>query len=182
MLRVGCLDNTRFGVINKGLRNPINIQTRGPLPNIPQKCCRPYLKGRKQLINFGAIVDKKVYEAYEKQRGELTNKILGNARVIYCTCTSLRNRALHQEIVTKDKKERVVVAWPATICIIDEAGYTNPLQVIYLLIFRETFNPNNYKQVLLVSTTFSTTLRHLVLAGDHKQLPAFKLSDEAKKL
>ena len=143
---------------------------------------RSYIEGRKQLIDYGAIVNKKLYETYKKQRGEMTNKILANARVIYCTCTSLRNKALHFEKVDKKTKERVVIAWPATTCIIDEAGCANPLQVMYLLIVRENFNPNKYKQVLLAPTTFSTTLGRLVLAGDHKQLPAFKLSDEAKKL
>ena len=43
-------------------------------------------------------------------------------------------------------------------------------------------NPNKCKQVLPAPTTFSVTLHRLVLAGDHKQLPAFVLSDEAKKL
>ena len=34
--------------------------------------CRLYLEGRKQLVDYGAIVDKKIYEAYKKQRGELS--------------------------------------------------------------------------------------------------------------
>ena len=63
-----------------------------------------------------AIFDNKYYEAYKKQRGELTNEVLRNARVIYCTCTSLRNRALHFETVSKNKKEPVVIAWPAMTC------------------------------------------------------------------
>ena len=67
-----------------------------------------------------AIFDKKYYEAYKKQRGELTNKIPGKARVIYCTCTSLRDRALHFETVSKDKKEPVIIAWPATTCTFEQ--------------------------------------------------------------
>ena len=144
--------------------------------------CRAYLQGRKELLENGAIIDKKLYEAYKKQRGELTNKILGEARVVYCTCTSLRNRALHFETQSKDKKERIVIAWPAKTCIIDEAGCANPLQVMYLLLFWGHFNPNNCEQVLLAPTTFSVSLHRLVLAGDHLQLPAFVLSDAAKKL
>ena len=144
--------------------------------------CRAYLQGRKELLENGAIIDKKLYEAYKKQRGELTNKILGEARVVYCTCTSLRNRALHFETTSKDKKERIVIAWPAKTCIIDEAGCANPLQVMYLLLFWGNFNPNNCEQVLLAPTTFSVSLHRLVLTEDHLQLPAFVLSDKTKNL
>ena len=115
--------------------NPYHIDAqRLSLAMRNQNRCRQYIDGRKQLLTLGAISDKKTYEAYKKQRGELTSRILENARVVYCTCTSLRNRALHLETVTKDKKERVVKAWPATTCIIDEAGCANPLQVVYLSI------------------------------------------------
>ena len=143
--------------------------------------CGAYLQGRKELLENGAIINKKLYEAYQKQRGELTKRILDKARVVYCTCTSLRNKALHIETTSKDM-ERIVIAWPATTCIIDEAGCANPLQVTYLLLLRGEFKPNHCKQVLLAPTTFFVSLQRLVLAGDHLQLPAFVLSDKAKKL
>ena len=63
-----------------------------------------------------------------------------------------------------------------------QAGCANSLQVMYLSMVGGNFNPNKCKQVLPAPTTFSVTLHRLVLAGDHKQLPTFVLSDEAKKL
>ena len=58
-----------------------------------EKRHRAYLQGRKELIEHDAIIDKKFHEAYTKQREDLTTRILAEARVVYCTCTSLRNRA-----------------------------------------------------------------------------------------
>ena len=69
-----------------------------------------------------ATIDKGYYEAHKKQRGDLINGILREARVVYCTCTSLRNRALHFETVSKDKKGPGVIAWPAATCTFEQGA------------------------------------------------------------
>lgn len=65
-----------------------------------------------------------------------------------------------------EKKEMVetVVVWPATSCIVDEAGCVNPVQAISAMI------------------SFQKTLIRFVLAGDHLQLPAFIESPKTKEL
>ena len=78
----------------------------------------------------------------------------------------------HYETVSNDqKKERVVIAESANTCIIDEAGYASPVQVMCFLLLCGEFNPNNCEQVLPTPSTFSAI-----------QFPAFVSSDAAKKL
>ena len=110
-----------------------------------------YLTGRKQLIEhfgFNVAADDK---AYCKQRSELTTLVMSRARIIFCTMTSLRTPALFR----KDHKNNVI-SWGATTVIIDEAGCSNPVQV------------------MLAAVSFQS-LERLVLAGDWWQLPAFIL-------
>lgn len=126
-----------------------------------------FTEGRRQLIEYRAIVDKVVWRAYKDQAQKLTALVLEGAQVVFVTCNSLRGGALLHKKGIKNVNgvyEDKMVAWPATSCIIDEAGCANPLQIISPL------------------TTFRETLLRLVLAGDHQQLAAFVQSDEAKKI
>ncbi|KAL8732748.1 MAG: hypothetical protein Q9166_002528 [cf. Caloplaca sp. 2 TL-2023] len=149
--------------------NPVHLDwLRYSLANKNPGKYQGYLRGREQLINVHAINSKDLWDGYIHQARELTDRVLKDALVVFVTCDSLRCRALRRTETIIDEetgasKERVV-AWEATTCIMDEAGCANPLQVLIPL------------------TTFNKTLKHFILAGDHKQLPPHIESQEAKDL
>lgn len=131
-----------------------------------------YLKGRSELILSKDINESKAYIAYCSQRNLLTAMVLQNAQVVFVTCNSLRGRALlalkkktkgQKEKAEKEEEEEEFEPWPATSCIVDEAGCANPLQLLMPL------------------TTFSKTLKRVTFAGDHLQLPPFTSTEEVLK-
>ena len=125
-----------------------------------------YISGRKTLIEEHAIHNKKTMESYLRESRELTEAVLSKARIVCVTCDSLRSRLLYRVETIVDEKTgtslEISQAWPATMCIIDEAGCANPLQILGPLV------------------AFSKTLQRCVFAGDHKQLQPYIQSEIAK--
>ena len=128
---------------------------------------KPYLEGRKKMIDRGGMNDKEQYKSYRQKLSQLTEMVLAKALVVFATCTSIRSKSLTRKVKSINsagQKEKKLIWWGATTCIVDEAGCANPLQILSPLV------------------TYNDTLTRFVMAGDHKQLPAYKSSETAKKV
>ncbi|KAL8941920.1 MAG: hypothetical protein Q9211_001615 [Gyalolechia sp. 1 TL-2023] len=142
------------------LSKPTNIeQIRYDKAAADPRKWQGFLTGANLLRQHGIISDEAQYTMYQKEQAVLTQDIVDKAAIIFSTCAGSRGAALFRQLNDED-----VEAWPATSCIIDEVGCANPAQV------------------LLPIMSFRKTLKRLILAGDHKQLPPFVLSDDGKRL
>lgn len=117
-----------------------------------------YLKAVEVLTNSGKITDPELFNAWSKATLQLTEQVMKNVRMAFCTTAGIRSSALYR----KDKKTGEEWSWPATTCVFDEIGAAHDYEV------------------LLPILTFKSTLRRLIVAGDYKQLPPYAASPLAK--
>lgn len=120
-----------------------------------------FLENHKEMMAQGFIEDEKKCKKYFKDASELTKVVMDRAKAVFCTTAACRNRALRWTVNVDDEKK--AETWPATMNVVDEAACANPLELLLPL---ATFN----------------TIRRVTYGGDHKQLPLFLVSEEAKKL
>ncbi|KAL8846055.1 MAG: hypothetical protein Q9221_008829 [Calogaya cf. arnoldii] len=119
-----------------------------------------WLEVRRELQEYGSLDAKEKFNTYSKKGSFLTEMVLKNhTRVVFCTVATCQSRQLDR----KDGEGNVTWAYPADDVFFDEAGTaTRPWMLMPLMAFKKT-------------------LKRFILAGDPLQLPAFKLSDLAKK-
>ena len=120
-----------------------------------------YGKNHAELIAEGFIEDEKKAKAYFKASFELTRIVMDKAKVVFCTTAACRNKALRWTV--REENEVKLLTWKPTMNIVDEAACANPLE-------------------LLLPLASFDTIKRAIYGGDHKQLPPFLVSDEAKKL
>lgn len=115
-----------------------------------------FLTGRQRLMKDGIVLDDTLAKSYYRESRRLTSEIMTASKAVFCTTAAIRDRALYWTDNTGIK------TWNPTMNIMDEAACANPLEL------------------LLPMATFGDTLRSVVWAGDHYQLPAFVTSQEAR--
>ncbi|KAL8868274.1 MAG: hypothetical protein Q9174_005095, partial [Haloplaca sp. 1 TL-2023] len=118
-----------------------------------------YLRGRQEQEEFGRITDEKLFKAYAKEAKVLARQVLESSRAVFCTTASVLSSLLYET----DSDGALIWYYKATTIINDEAATTTRPQFLQLLM------------------AFPSAIR-LLLIGDPRQLPAFKLSKEAKDL
>lgn len=117
-----------------------------------------YLAGRREMQEYGRMMYEEPYKAYNKQAKLLSAEVLDkDVRGVFCTVSNCQTPALYQEDGEGDVKR----VFKATTIVADEAG--------------TVLRPH----LMLLLMTFVYAKR-LVLAGDHKQLPALLLSELGK--
>lgn len=142
------------------LEHPYHIdQLRHQLARQNREAYGSYLRGREELEEHGNIADEEVYKAYSEQCKSMNQQILGKSvRVVFCTVASCQTPALYEENPANGD-----LKWyfKATTIVVDDAGtIERPFLMMLCVAFPDS--------------------QRLILAGDPFQLPAFKLSEEAK--
>ncbi|KAI9870723.1 MAG: DNA-binding protein SMUBP-2, partial [Pleopsidium flavum] len=135
--------------------DPCHIQALRALfaaRNPAQRC--DFIMGQKLYENTGRIADPDIARRYGRSRRELTQMIMSEASIVFCTCTAVALKAL------SDLPDWL---WPALVCLIEEAGCAKPYESLLPLIA-------------------VPTIKRLVLAGDPYQLGPTILSDEARQI
>ncbi|KAL9632723.1 MAG: hypothetical protein Q9204_003677 [Flavoplaca sp. TL-2023a] len=141
------------------LKNPYHIDQRR-IKMAQRQNNQIFLSGRQKLLDSGYIGSKDDVSAYKRALKDVTQAVMQEVRVAFCTSAMCRSAPL----LSKEKVDGIemTVAWPATTLIFDELACSNP------------------PEFLIPIATFGETLRRGVGAGDHYQLANFMLSEEAK--
>ena len=120
------------------LLDPYHIQNvRISLAKAQARQYRVFLVGVEKLQRHGLIVSPQEFKAYQKERLELDKVIMSKADIVFATCIGAHMVGIKE--------------WPATICLLDEAGCGKDHEI-------------------LLPLAMFPTLKRAVLAGDPYQL------------
>ncbi|MCJ1362529.1 Regulator of nonsense transcripts 1-like protein [Acarospora aff. strigata] len=113
-----------------------------------------FIQGQHLYEKMGRIADPDIARKYGRSCRELTQMIMSEASIVFCTCTAVALKAI---------SNFPDWLWPASVCLIEEAGCAKPYEILLPLIA-------------------VPTIKRLVLAGDPFQLGPTILSDEARQI
>jgi len=148
---------------SSALDNPCHIDNKRVA--MAQRLNKPaFLIGRRQLLDHGSIDIQEDRKAYQAARKIVQHAVMQEARAVFCTSSMCRSPALCEK-KEEDGKKKVEEpkTWGATSLVFDEFACSTP------------------PELLIPIVTFRS-LRRIVLAGDHYQLPPFALSGKAKSM
>lgn len=115
---------------------------------------RDFIIGQRLYETTGRIADPETAKKYGQSRRELTQNFMREASIVFCTCTAVALKAI---------SDLPNWLWPASVCLIEEAGCAKPYEI--------------FLPIVAVPT-----IKRLLLAGDPFQLGPTILSEDARQI
>ncbi|KAL8894085.1 MAG: hypothetical protein Q9192_004631 [Flavoplaca navasiana] len=143
------------------LKSPYHLHLRRQkMAAVKPKTFSGYLKGCRELEQFGRIDSPETMELYLEDARTLTRQVLGTCKAFFCTAATCRSPMFHAE----DKAKKEPKFWfPAKTIVFDEASMLQ-------------------RPHLMLAITSFIDATQILLAGDPRQLSGLIMNKETRSL